>query len=389
MARLGARTGRVAIAVLVAGLLLAFAATAAAAPFAYVTNVDGSSLSQYDAALGPLTPLSPATVSGFNFPLGVAVSRDGGNVYVADAARDLVYQYSVGAGGQLTPMSPASVAAAEATGVATSPDGDSVYVTGHGASSALVYQFTVGPDGALTAKTPASVGAANGAAGVVVSPDGANVYTAGQFDSEVSAYAVGAGGVLTPIGGAGILGDPHEVAVSPDGASVYVTVTFPNAGVWQFDRGTDGLLTPKDPLIVPTGPVPNGVAVSPDGGSVYVTNLGDVTDIFTAGSVSQFTVGAGGLLTPKDPATVAAGVTPIAVALSPDGSSVYVTNYNSDTVSQYTAGTGGLLTPKTPAEAPTADGPWGIAVQSGGLGMRRRCWRTVRWGTGASARRRA
>ena len=173
-----------------------------------------------------------------------------------------------------------------------------------------MHQFTIGPDGALTAKTPASVAAANGAAGVVTVSIGANVYTAGQFDSEVSEYAVGAGGVLTPIGTAGILGDPHEVAVSPNGGSVYVTVTFPNEGVWQFDRGADGLLTPKDPRIVPTGPVPNGVAVSLDGGSVYVTNLGDVTDVFSAGSVSQFTVGAGGLLTPKDPATVATGVSP-------------------------------------------------------------------------------
>ena len=42
------------------------------------------------------------------------------------------------------------------------------------------------------------------------------------------------------------------------------------------------------------------MAVSPDGGSVYVTNV-------ESDNVSQYDVGAGGALTPKSPATVAAG----------------------------------------------------------------------------------
>ena len=61
------------------------------------------------------------------------------------------------------------------------------------------------------------------------------------------------------------------------------------------------------------------MAVSPDGGSVYVTNVGD-------DSVSQYDVGAGGALSPKSPATVAAGDGPYGVAVSPDGGSVYVAN---------------------------------------------------------------
>ena len=43
--------------------------------------------------------------------------------------------------------------------------------------------------------------------------------------------------------------------------------------------------------------------MSPDGGSVYVTNIGD-------DSVSQYDIGAGGALSPKNPATVAAGDSP-------------------------------------------------------------------------------
>ena len=43
------------------------------------------------------------------------------------------------------------------------------------------------------------------------------------------------------------------------------------------------------------------MAVSPDGESLYVTNF------FGGSGVSQFDVGAGGVLTPKSPATVTAG----------------------------------------------------------------------------------
>ena len=63
-----------------------------------------------------------------------------------------------------------------------------------------------------------------------------------------------------------------------------------------------------------TGAAPLGVAVSPDGGSVYVTNFGIPP---TSGSVSQYDVGAGGTLSPKTPATVVAGDGPFGVVVGP------------------------------------------------------------------------
>ena len=61
------------------------------------------------------------------------------------------------------------------------------------------------------------------------------------------------------------------------------------------------------------------IALSPDGSSAYVTNFDDAT-------VSQYDVSAGGVLTPKQPATVAAGSRPAGIAVSPDGASAYVAN---------------------------------------------------------------
>ena len=123
----------------------------------------------------------------------------------------------------------------------------------------------------------------------------------------------------------------------------------PNSGdgsVSQYDIGAVGLLAPLSPATVATGADPRAVAVSPDGQSVYVAN-------FNSGSVSQYDVGAGGALSPKSPATVATGDGPDGVAVSPDGGSVYVANFDSGSVSQYDVGAGGALSPKSPATVAT------------------------------------
>ena len=95
--------------------------------------------------------------------------------------------------------------------------------------------------------------------------------------------------------------------------------------------------------------------------SIYVTNEGSST-------VSQYTVvAAGGRLSPKTPATVAAGPGPIAVALSPDGTSAYEADYYG-AVSQYTVAADGTLSPKTPAIVATGNcsSPWAIALSANG-----------------------
>ena len=126
--------------------------------------------------------------------------------------------------------------------------------------------------------------------------------------------------------------------------------------VSQYDVGAGGLLAPLAPPTVATGGAPQGVAVSPDGESVYVAGG------FSPGSVSQYDVGAGGALSPKSPAFVDTGSLPQGVAVSPDGKSAYVTNVISDNVSQYDVGAGGALSPKSPPAVPAGAGPFGVAV---------------------------
>jgi DNA-binding beta-propeller fold protein YncE len=338
------------VAVLV--LMLAVLVSAAhAAGSAYVTNYGGRNVSEFDVgAGGVLTPMTPASVSAGSGPAGIAVSPNGQNVYVTDYVGDDVSQFTVGAGGVLTPMTPATVAAGTGPhAVAVSPDGQNVYVTDYVGDD--VSQFTVGAGGVLTPMTPATVAAGTGPQAVAVSPDGLSVYVTDHAGG-VSEFTVGAGGVLTLMTpGVSTGTNPQGIAVSPSGRGVYVANY--GGGVSEFDVGAGGVLTPMTPASVSAGTNPQAIAVSPSGRGVYVANYG--------GGVSEFDVGAGGVLTPMTPASVSAGTNPVGIAVSPAGSSVYVTN-TGEGVSEFDVGAGGVLTPMTPANVSAGASPAGIAL---------------------------
>jgi DNA-binding beta-propeller fold protein YncE len=265
-----------------------------------------------------------------------------------------VSQFDIGAGGVLSPKTPATVAAPDtnAHDVAIAPDARSVYVL----DVSGVSQYDVGAGGRLSPKAPASVAAGTSPAGLAVSPDGQSLYVADQ--TSISQYDVGPGGTLSPktpaaltVPGAGL----QQVAVSPDGRSVYVT-DFVGGNVLQYDVGAGGALSPKTPAMVASGTGPQGIAVSPDGTSVYVVNRGEE-------DIALFHVGVGGALTKVG--TTVAGSEPIFVAVSPDDESVYVVDRNGGGVGavlQYDVGTAGVLLPKTPASVPAGQNASGIAV---------------------------
>ena len=97
-------------------------------------------------------------------------------------------------------------------------------------------------------------------------------------------------------------------------------------GVYQYTVGAGGALTPMATPTVGTALEPNGIAVSPNGQNVYVANYGEPPP--SLDGVSQYTVGAGGALTPMATPMVAGGNGPSAIAVSPNGQFVYVANYN-------------------------------------------------------------
>jgi DNA-binding beta-propeller fold protein YncE len=314
-------------------------------------------------ALAGVLALTLAAASAYGAPFAYVTGR-------SDVGNDAVSQYDIGLGGLLAPLSPPTVTAGQAPqGVAVSPDGRSVYVAnasfGPPFGQGNISQYDVRADGTLKPKHPPTVFVGGGTpdggpTGIAVSPDGKSVYVTacagGAFQLDVAAD-----GTLSLKDPPGVPIDncPLGVAVSPNGESVYIT-NFQSGVISQYDVGPGGKLSPKDPPVVHDGGgAPEGIAVSPDSQSVYVADWSSAT-------VSQFDVGPGGALSLKDPPTAAAGERPVDVAVSPDGTSVYVADRGSDRVSQYDVGADGALSPKRPRTVDTDDDPWGLAVSADG-----------------------
>ncbi len=263
--------------------------------------------------------------AALNFAFGVAVSRDGNSVYVVGAQDGAISHFTRADNGNLTYEGcfadtaaagctvPDDAALSNASGVAVSPVGNSVYVASENDNS--VSHFTAAANGNLTyqgcfADTNAegcSVpgdAALGGAIGVAVSPGGKSVYVASLFDSSISHFTRASNGNLSYQGcfadtnaqGCSVpadaaLEEPFGLAASPDGDSVYVGTQaddslshFTRAGNGNLtyrgcfaDTNAEGCSVPADAALDNVG----GIAVSPGGNSVYAVAFSD-------GSISHF-----------------------------------------------------------------------------------------------------
>lgn len=361
---------------LVAATAIALMATPSVAQAAsvYVINYGANTVSQYDVGpRGRLSPKTPRTVGAGNRPTGIAVSPNGKNVYVTNVIGNNVSQYTVGPGGKLFPKIPARVPTGlRPQDIAVSPDGHSVYVVNERSDN--VSQYTVGRRGKLSPKTPATIRAGYGPQDVVVSPDGDSVYVRNIFNDagapdpcydvhigSISQYDVSPHGSLSAKSPhcASAWGQGSGLAISPDGQDVYMAGFFCGGSTCQsdagesFDVGHGGVLSHSDFFYVAC----DGsweVVVSPDDRSVYVTNA--------CGRVRQYHRSPTGRLLSKFPAGVAAGSSPAGLAITPNGTSLYVANYNGDSISQYNIAARGKLSPKGPAKAPAGNQPLEVAT---------------------------
>jgi DNA-binding beta-propeller fold protein YncE len=322
----------------------------------------------------------------------IAVSGDGHNVYVAASKSDAVaiFVRDRRSGALTQPAGAAGCVAAKGAGgcataigldgpnsVALSPDGRFLYASSRAANSVTTFRRDrltgalrqLPPGSGCVAGVPipgCTVGRALVAPDVlVVSPDGNNLYAGSFFGNAVAIFQRAKNGVLfqaTDSGGciaeaisgcapAIALAAPEGMAISPDGSSVYVASALSNAvAELARDPETGALAQPAGAggCIVDAAlggctlgvqlSGANAVAISPAGRDVYVTSL-------FSNSVTSFSRSAAGLLTQK-PATAAclvnlravgcsfgrAMTAPEGIAVSPDGSSVYVAAFTAGAI---------------------------------------------------------
>jgi len=178
--------------------------------------------------------------------------------------------------------------------------------------------------------------------GIALSSDGSRLYVTGA-GNELYEYLIRSNSTVSFSKTISLPGgsDPCGVAVSCDGSKAYVCLSINNT-LAEINLAS-GLLTRQ----IPVGIAPWDVLLSPDGSAAYVSDWGGrfpVAGDLTATSagtpvvIDQRGVGASGLvsvvnlLTGIETAQVPTGLHPSALALTRDGSTLYVANANSDTV---------------------------------------------------------
>lgn len=411
MTQVGARGFTLLTALLLAALVLPVAATAAPKP---------GTLTQLKGPNGCLVDRSPKGGScgraraldgpgPFMGSRAIAVSPDGGNVYVASSKSNAIAIFSrdrkTGALRQ-APKAEGCVAAKgsggcgralgllEPNSVAVSPDGRNVYATSRLANSVTAFrrnqktgalkQLPFGTGCISSLPIPGcAVGRALLTPDVLVaSPDGANVYVGSFFGNAVASFARNAetGALTQPGGSAGCIAEEpagdgcaqgialksvEGLAISPDGASVYAAAAVSNAVV-ELSRNSSGALSQATDG---SGCVVNGlfagcgegrqlagvnaVAVSPDGDDVYAVSLfsNSVTSFTRSASSGVLTQkqGTGGCLVYLRAVGCSFGralIAPEGIAVSPDGRNVYAAVMKSGAIAVLDRGKAGSVAQK-------------------------------------------
>jgi len=274
--------------------------------YLYVANYGSGTISEFTIATdGTLSPL--ATVSTGVNPNGITVS--GNYVYVANFGSASVSQYTIQGNGTLLAMSPnATVAAGTGAAVVTvNQAGTFAYVPNYGVGTVSV--FSIGGTGALALASTATLAAGSDPDSFAIDSTGTYAYVADLFANNIQAFTINMDGSLSTLGAplaAG--GTPRSITVS--GSNLYL----PNSGanqVWQFTSGAGGALTLAGTTTLGVGTSPNFMAIDASGQYAYVTDRG-VSPSF-ATTVSQFSVGANGALTPMSTPTVTVGTQPTGI----------------------------------------------------------------------------
>lgn len=151
-------------------------------------------------------------------------------------------------------------------GIASSKDGQQLFLTDYGASAVFAIPSTGGTPKLLASGRPLV-----GTRGMAISPDGNTLYIAG-FGTDSIVSLPSTGGTPTVIASGSPFSNPHGIAVSPDGSTLYIADNVVGA-VFSLPA-TGGV-----PTTLASGPPfgtqfagPNDLKVSPDGSTLFINS---------------------------------------------------------------------------------------------------------------------
>jgi YVTN family beta-propeller protein len=264
---------------------------------------------------------------------------------------------------------------------ALSPNGKRLLVANAGASDPEMLQVidtsTHKVIQSLPFRSPASV-----SFGLVYTPNGTRAFASDGSLDTIHAFVVsGSGGV--PTGKAdlipGLLQQSGNIDLGPGNGSVYpygIAVT-PDASLllaadnMSNDVSVISLASNHVVARVPIGNKPYTIVVAPDGKHAYATNWQDATvSVINVGSITTSVAkAAGSPVSVHATATIKVGNHPTAMAFSPGGGTLYVTDTNSDAVSVIDTASNAVvrtisLSPY--ANAPMSSSPMSLALSADG-----------------------
>lgn len=181
-----------------------------------------------------------------------------------------------------------------------------------------------------------------------------------QGGASIFSYVIDSGDAsVTAVGSYAGSNGMYQMAVDPTNTFLYSAATSGNIVGYTINSQT-GALTAIAGSPWAGSNTPNGVAITPDGTKLYVSN-------WTGANVSAFTVDTGtGALTSVG--NFAAGTNPGAMTIDSTGSYLYVSNYGSNTISGFDINADGTLSALagSPYGGAGVSGPDGIEIHPNG-----------------------
>lgn len=298
--------------------------------YAYVINFNDTIWTfSEDAVQGTLSLAANQVNSGW-----------GAHSMVLDPRKTHLYVANNGGGGSNPTVTIYSLTAADhrpvqvGTGVpsgpgagvlAMAPSGAFLYVGG----DTGIFTYRVATDGTLT-QVGAPVVSGRTVTGLAVDPSGHHLYASSGYtnaapsgsDNTLNVFALDAAtGVPTATGASySTPFDPGAIQMHPSGLTLYV-MSVSGSAISQFTRNTgDGSLVSRGALSLGTSAYPMGMTLTPGAKFLYVAT-------FNSGGVRGFLVNGDGTLTSLG-AAFEAQDQPQALAVDPDGQTLFTANYN-------------------------------------------------------------
>lgn len=214
-------------------------------------------------------PISlPSNPSHVIMPTAITSAASGAFLYVAaydttvSPAVGYVFGFAVNADGTLNPLNSGVpvLAGKQPSGIASSPDGGTIYVTDAASNGLLVYSASAG---LLTPIAGSPFATGNRPAAVVVDSTGSLVYVANSVDSTLTGYSTMGGGV-TAIGTYTTGTQPVAIGIDPSLSQYLYTANFLGNTVSGFQiSATDGTLLTSQYSPYPSNTNPTAVAAIP------------------------------------------------------------------------------------------------------------------------------